>query len=80
MLNTVLASQVMSKACHPHKETAHPEEKKEARQSGSQPKLFMFCGVVPPFFTVRKGQEIPNPTLLEGHDSQNRAVLGSFYR
>lgn len=29
MLNTVLASQVMSKACHPYKETAQPEEEKE---------------------------------------------------
>lgn len=47
MLNTVLASQVTSKACHLYKETAQPEEKKGDRQSGSQPMLSFFHP--PPF-------------------------------
>lgn len=47
MLNTVLASQVTSKACLPYKETAQPEEKKGDRQSGSQPMLSFFHP--PPF-------------------------------
>lgn len=81
MLNTVLASQVTSKACHPYKETAQPEEKKGDRQSGSQPKPFLsFPHPSPPFFTVRKGQEVLKPTLSEDSESQNRAVLDSFYR
>lgn len=58
MLNTVLASQAMSKACHPHKAAAQPEEKR--RQAGSQPKPVYFFH---PFFFLlwRRGRRYQTP-------------------
>lgn len=73
MLNTVLVSQAMSKACHPHKAAAQPEEKR--RQAGSQPKPVIFFH--PFFFYCEEGAGDTKPHAIR---SQNRAVLGKIYR
>lgn len=76
MINTVLASQIMSKACHPYKETAQPKEEKETDSLAQSQRFWLFY---PPFcFAIMKGQEIPKPKLAEGRESQNKAVLGSW--
>lgn len=73
MLNTVLASQAMSKACHPHKEAAQPEEKR--RQTGWLPAKT--CYFLPFFFNCEEGAGDTKPHPIR---SQNRAVLGKIYR
>lgn len=66
----------MSKACHPYKETAQPKEEKETDSLAQSQHFWLFY---PPFyFAIMKGQEILKPKLAEGHESQNKAVLGSW--
>lgn len=67
----------MSKACHPHKEAAQPEEKR--RQTGwLQAKT---CYFFPPFFYYFYCEEGAGDTKPHTIRSQkNRAVLGKIYR
>lgn len=77
MLNTVLVSQAMSKACHPHKEAAQPEEKR--RQTGWLPAktCYFFSTLFVVFFYCEEGAGDTKPHAIR---SQNRAVLGKIYR
>lgn len=75
MLNTVLVSQAMSKACHPHKEAAQPEEKR--RQTGWLPaKTCSFFSTLS-FSYFEEGAGDTKPHTIR---SQKRAVLGKIYR
>jgi len=72
MLNTVLASQVTSKACHPYKETAQPEEKKVRQTVWLTAKTFYFPPPHPPlsFLLWGRGRRYRNPCYQRAPNHQ----------
>lgn len=74
MLNTVLASQVTSKACHPYKETAQPEEKKKETDSLAHSQNLLS----PPLFYCEEGAGGTETHAIGGPWITKQGCAGQF--